>query len=186
MKGEAIAPAGHGKVGTLRARGGCNRNGAASIHRQHCASRVLRPNWLGKRERRDAEACSIDFDPALFDETSLSVTSTGTGDWSELILGSFLAVPAQYDAYYLGADALAIGDSASGFAVRFDWLGAGTPDGQTFTIWDTGSADVLFTDVTTAVDRPPVGAPEPASGALAVIALAAAGLARRRGRRLPG
>lgn len=128
---------------------------------------------------------SIDFDPALFDESSLAISSTGTGDWSEIILGSFLAVPAQFDAYYLGGNPLGVGDSASGFAVRFSWLGPGTPGAQMFTIWDTASADILYTDVTTAVNEPPVGVPEPASGALAVIALAAAGAARRRGRRTP-
>lgn len=82
---------------------------------------------------------SVDFSTSLYEESTLAVTSTGTSDWAEQILGSVLGNPAQYDAYRTVGAGLGIGQSFSGFAVAFTWLGAGTPGAQAFTVYDAGT-----------------------------------------------
>jgi MYXO-CTERM domain-containing protein len=128
---------------------------------------------------------SIDFDTALYDEASLTITSVGLADWSQQVLGSLqvFGVPAQYDAYKTTGLPLDIGESEAGFSIAFTWLGAGTPGTQAFTIYDAGTLDVLDSGTTVALDvppPPPPGVPEPAAMALALTALLAAGVARRR------
>lgn len=123
---------------------------------------------------------SIDFDPTLFDETSLAVTSTGVGNWFEQILASVPGLPAQYDALKVSGVPLGIGDSESGFAVQFTWLGTGTPGSQGFTIYDSATFDVLDTGVTTAAGVPPNPVPEPSSAVLTLLALVGTAAATRR------
>ena len=139
---------------------------------------------------------SIDFDIALYDESSLLIASVGLGDWSEQMLASvpLLGVPAQYDAYKTIGSALGIGDSETGFTVQFTWLGAGTPGSQAFTIYDPATLNVLDTGVTTSVGAPPPppppppppGVPEPSSAALALLALCGLAAGRRHSRRHDG
>lgn len=127
---------------------------------------------------------SIDFDPLLYDESSLTITSAGTGNWSELLLSSIQpgGDPAQLDAYEVGGTPLAVGDSLSGFSVRFTWLGG--PDGpgsQSFALWDPASATIIGGGVTTLLDEPPPGTvPEPSSLALALLAAGCLSASRRR------
>lgn len=121
---------------------------------------------------------SIDFDPALYDESSLLVTSTGRSAWSEQILASVLASPAQYDAYKTVGAPLTVGDAESGFSVRFAWLGAGTPGSQAFTVYDAATLDVLATGTTTALAA---AVPEPSTLVLTLLASAVVGAACRRG-----
>lgn len=126
---------------------------------------------------------SVDFDTALYDESSLAITSTGLGDWSEQLLASIpaLGVPAQYDAYKTVGAGLGIGDTETGFTVEFNWLGTGTPGSQAFTIYDPATLDVLATGVTTTEGEPPPnGAPEPSSAALVLLALCGVAAGRRR------
>ena len=127
---------------------------------------------------------SIDFDPTLYDEISLVITTAGLGDWSQQILGSVLANPAQYDAYNGAGTGLNIGDALAGFTVDFTWLGAGAPGSQAFTVYDPANLNLLDTGVTTPVGLPPPppppGLPEPASVALVLLALGGAAAARRR------
>lgn len=130
---------------------------------------------------------SVDFDTALYDESSLTITSVGLGDWDEQLLGSIpdFGVPAQYDAYKTVGAGLNIGDTETGFKVAFTWLGVGSPGSQAFTIYDPATLDVLYTGMTTAVGTPPPpnGAPEPSTAALVLLALCGAAAGRRHSRR---
>ena len=130
---------------------------------------------------------SVDFDTALYNESSLTITSTGLGEWSEQILGSVLANPAQYDSYKTVGAGLNTGDTETGFTVEFDWLGVGTPGNQAFTIYDPATLNVLDTGLTSAVVAPPPpppnGVPEPSTAALALLALCGAAAGMRHSRR---
>ncbi len=129
----------------------------------------------------------IDFDPLLYDETSLTISSDAavSGAWDELILGSIPAVvPAQYDACAslspgaCDGPGVAAGTSLGGFAVSFDWLGGvGGPGAQAFYIYDTITFALLADGVTQLKASPH---PMPLPGALALLFSAVIGLALRR------
>jgi len=123
---------------------------------------------------------SIDFDVAQYDESTLQITSSVPG-WSELILGSVLGTPAQYDAYQHAGTPIGIGDSLAGFAVQFTWLGSGRPGSQAFTVYDPGTLDVLDSGRTTAAGDPPTPVPEPGTASLALLAVAGGLALGRRG-----
>ncbi len=120
------------------------------------------------------------FDPTDALESSLSIVSPASvsSGWSELLLASAPSVPAAYDALALGAG-IADGGTVSGFAVEFQWLGAGAPGSQAFAIYDASSFALLESGATT-VPEPPL------LGYLAVLGavglLARSGRARRRSR----
>ena len=123
---------------------------------------------------------SIDFDAALYDESSLLIVSTAVADWSQQILASVssFGVPAQFDALKTTGAPLAVGQSASGFAVQFTWLGSALPGMQAFTVFDPTSLSAIDSGLTTPAALPPTGLPEPS--ALAVFALALLGMAATR------
>lgn len=129
---------------------------------------------------------SIAFDPLLYDESSLAVTSgAGTADWDQFLLGSvpLAGEPASFEAYNVAGTPLAVGDSLSGFSVRFSWLGtASGPGSQAFRVYDPGDlSNVLTTGTTTALAEPPPGTlPEPSSMALALLAAGGLAASRRR------
>ncbi|MBL8350363.1 MAG: hypothetical protein JNL87_08595 [Burkholderiaceae bacterium] len=124
---------------------------------------------------------SIEFDTALYDETSLTSKSSGIAGWVE----SFSAtpqppgLPAVYDVYNL-SDPLDIGESATGFAVEFVWLGTGTPGSQPFKIYDIANFDVLDSGSTTLAGSPPNPMPEPSAALLTALALLGAAAATRQ------
>jgi len=99
---------------------------------------------------------SIDFDPSLYVESSLLVTSTGLGNWSQTILGSIpiLGIPAQYDAFKTVGAPLGIGTSEGGFSVQFTWLGTSAPAAQAFTVYDAGTLNVLYSGFTAPISEP--------------------------------
>jgi hypothetical protein len=132
---------------------------------------------------------SIDFDTALFDETSLVIASVGLADWSETVLGSVpvFGVPAQYDAYKTIGAGLGIGSSEVGFAVQFTWLGAGLPGAQAFTVYDPDNLNVIDSGLTAVPgDPPPPGVPEPSTPALVLLSLCGMLAAGRRAAASPG
>jgi hypothetical protein len=97
------------------------------------------------------------FDPNGYDESSLAIVSPAsvTGRWSELILGSAPGVPAAYDALAT-AGGIADGASESGFAVRFHWLGPGTPGPQPFEIFDPNTFEQIGGGVTSLPEAAPL------------------------------
>lgn len=84
------------------------------------------------------------FDPLLYDESSLSIVSDPilTADWDQLMLGSGILISAAFDALALG-DGIHVGESVSGFAVEFTWIGTGLPGIQLFEIYDADTFDLL-------------------------------------------
>lgn len=121
---------------------------------------------------------AILFDPALYDETSLTIVTADppAADWDELILGSGLLVDAAYDVFALGGG-IADGDSVAGFAVEFTWLGAGMPSAQGFEIYDPVNFNVIETGSTRATVT---SVPEPDTPALLLLAALAAAMLRRK------
>lgn len=110
---------------------------------------------------------AILFDPALYDEFSLSIVTPDppASEWDELILGSGVGVPAAYDVFAL-AGGIAVGASVSGFAVQFDWLGAGLPGVQDVEVYRFEDGDSISL-VETGTTRPEsLTIPEPSTLAL--------------------
>jgi hypothetical protein len=87
---------------------------------------------------------AILFDPASYEENSLAIVTPDplASEWDELILGSGVDVPAAYDVF-APAGGIAVGASVSGFAVQFDWLGAGLPGVQDVEVY-TRLSSFLF------------------------------------------
>lgn len=112
------------------------------------------------------EGFTIMFDPALYDEDSLNIVTAAplASDWDEIILGSGLLVDTAYDAYAL-AGGVATGSTVSGFAVKFTWLGSGTPGAQSYEIYDQATFDLIAsgtTSLASSIDDPtPPQVPEP-------------------------
>jgi hypothetical protein len=99
------------------------------------------------------------FDPSLYSETSLSISTQPplASSWNEILLASAPGVPAAYDALATGSG-IAYGQTRSGFAVDFAWLGTGAPGTQPFVIYDPQTFAVLEEGTTvSAVPLPPAG-----------------------------
>ena len=96
------------------------------------------------------------FDPASYAEASLQVASDAglSGDWDQLILASGVGVPAAFDVMARGGG-IGIGESVSGFAVSFTWLGNGSPGAQDIEIYDAATFQLLGRAVTSQVPGPP-------------------------------
>lgn len=133
------------------------------------------------------------FDPALYAESSLTITTAGpvAGNWSEMLLASAPGVPAAYDALALGAG-IGKGSSVTGFSLDFRWLGTGTPGPQEFEIYDPATFALLESGETDAGGTgppppppPATGVPTPAPAVLLPFALIAVLSVRRRDARRP-
>jgi hypothetical protein len=125
----------------------------------------------------------IEFDTTLYNEASLQPQSPA--DWTDLVLGSALGVPAavEWEAIVAG---IASGETGTGFAVEFQWLGSDLPGVQSFLIYDPDTFAVLASGSTTPRDQQPI--PEPAGWLLAgtALLLAARSVRRKRTRRARG
>ena len=120
------------------------------------------------------ELFDIFFNPALYDEASLTVATPSplSTQWSETFLGSLPGIPAAYDALALSGG-IPDGSTVSGFAVQFTWLGNGTPGSQPFSIY-SANFDLLQNGTT----APGNTVPEPSFVWALGIALASAALVR--------
>lgn len=129
-------------------------------------------------------AFDIDFDAALYDEASLQIVSDAgvQADWDETILGSGVGVPALYDVVTSGAG-LGPGESATGFAVEFQWLGAGLPGTQGFSLFDPQTFAILATGQTAIIGGGGGTVPEPGTIGLLLVTLALISRARSRASR---
>ncbi len=107
------------------------------------------------------ELFDIFFDPALYDESSLAITTSDppASDWDELILASGILLPAAYDVFAL-AGGIPIFGSESGFAIDFVWLGTDAPGTQPFSIYDPLTFELLESGITS-FDSPSIPEPSP-------------------------
>lgn len=102
------------------------------------------------------ELLDINFDPALYQESSLNIVSSPSlsSDWDQNILGSAPAIPAAFDIYALSGG-LADGASLGGFSVEFTWLGGPSgPGAQSFDVFDPATFAWLESGTTTVVPLP--------------------------------
>lgn len=95
------------------------------------------------------------FNPALYQAGSLAIVTTPLLDsqWSQAILASVGVAPADYDVFALSGG-IPVGDSVSGFAVRFEWIGQGLPGAQPFEISDPNTFNLLQSGETPAGPTP--------------------------------
>jgi hypothetical protein len=108
------------------------------------------------------------FDPTLYQETSITnVTPEPLNtQWSPTILSSVGSEPAAFDAE--SQSGIAVGNTVSGFAVEFNYLGQGNPGSQPFEIYNlTNALEPPYTMIQTGSTQL-AGAPEPSSGSYLV------------------
>ncbi|MGA7239026.1 MAG: PEP-CTERM sorting domain-containing protein [Bryobacteraceae bacterium] len=105
------------------------------------------------------------FNPALYQAGSLSVVTSPllNSEWSQEVLASVGVAPADYDVFALNGG-IPVGNTVSGFAVRFEWIGQGLPGAQPFQISDPNSFNVLQTGETGETgETTPGPTPEPST-----------------------
>jgi hypothetical protein len=118
---------------------------------------------------------TIDFDPALYEATSLVIQQVNA-DWGAQMLAPLFGEPAQFDVFATSSG-LSRGGVASSFMIEFTWLGAGQPGAQDFKVWDAQTSDLQYQGRSV-----PTGAtvPEPETWQLLALAVFAAAGARVR------
>lgn len=122
---------------------------------------------------------TIYFDRDLY--SNMSVVASPAG-WDSIVVQPDAGIPADgfFDGLALGAG-LAPGATAAGFAVSFEFLGAGSPGPQPFDVVDPVSFNVVDSGVT--VPETATDLPEPDSIALLGLALSALAVAQKKARR---
>jgi len=121
---------------------------------------------------------TIYFAESLF--SGLAVTGS-PGTWDSIVIQPDSALPADgfFDALVIdGSNALGSGDSVSGFAMTFAYLGLGTPGSLPFEFLDANFS-VIASGQTTISGTGGGSVPEPSTWLLASVGLVAA-LSRRR------
>jgi hypothetical protein len=97
----------------------------------------------------------IFFNPALYEAGSLDIVTPEpiSSEWSQLALASVGTTPADYDVLALDGG-IPVGDTVSGFAVQFEWIGQNLPGAQAFEISDPNTFDVLQSGETATTPEP--------------------------------
>ena len=111
------------------------------------------------------ELFDINFDPTLYQETSLTDVTPNplSSEWSTEILHSAGSSPAMFDALEL-SPGITAGNTVSGFAVEFVYLGQGLPGAQTFSISDPNTEPIPTLQTGTTVVGADEATPEPPTG----------------------
>lgn len=122
------------------------------------------------------EEFTVFFDPGLY--KNLSVVASPTG-WDPLAIQPDAALPDDgfYDAL-ASTGGIAPGGSVGGFAVRFDFLGTGTPSAQRFDVVDPATYATLESGATQHISSVPL--PATAGLFLSGLSLFAGFFTRRR------
>jgi hypothetical protein len=87
----------------------------------------------------------IFFDSSLYQKSSLQIVTPSSlqSQWSEVLLAVIPPViPAEYDALSLQGG-IPVGNTVTGFSVKFTWLGQGLPGPQLFQVSDPTTFQVL-------------------------------------------
>ena len=83
------------------------------------------------------------FDESRYSNLVITSPTSINSRWDQIILqSSGFGVPLGYDASAL-SDGIAAGQTETGFAVKFDWLGMDLPGPQYYEVFDPVSFDVL-------------------------------------------
>ncbi len=124
----------------------------------------------------------IEFDPTLYREDTLNVSLVGdaAADWTAEVLNSGIEVPAVVTLLNNGTG-LRGGQRASGFQVEFDWLGAGLPVAQGYTVFDPANFSALYSGV--AAVTTPVPLPMPLWSLLSGLVLLRSNVTKRIAKR---
>ncbi|MCK4657983.1 MAG: PEP-CTERM sorting domain-containing protein [Phycisphaerae bacterium] len=95
------------------------------------------------------EQFTIWFDYGLYENLAVATIGPLAADWDELVIepDPFWGDDGFYDALAL-ADGIEFGAMAGGFAVSFDWLGAGAPGSQVFEIINPATYETRYTGIT--------------------------------------
>ena len=108
-------------------------------------------------------------------------------DWDSIVADPDPGLPDDgfFDSLLING-VLALGQSATGFKVRFSWLGVGAPGSQQFVVLDPNTFEPLLSGKTTPEGGgpPPPSVPEPGTLGLISIAVCMLGLQMRRRRLL--
>jgi len=119
------------------------------------------------------EEFSVWFDYNLYSELQLQSTPDVSAEWDEWISqpNSDFAANGLYDPFALTGNEVQPGETISGFAVSFNWLGSGSPSSQPFDIIDPTNYSVPLFSGETILDTPHV-IPVPSAGLLATFGIA--------------
>ena len=124
----------------------------------------------------------VDFSTSLYSSISIVTPPSFNTQWSEQLLAPVGPPGTAFDVCAANqgnvncptTPGILAGNSLSGFAVQFNWLGTGTPGSQPFQIFNANTSQVLENGNTVA--------PEPSTFGLLALAVAFGGYRLRRKR----